>query len=355
MSGAHGSRPNLFGFEPPGSGRQSVAQRRAPVYVKIILSCTRAAYAAVSIHSVPPGNRAGSRDERPMTRKLASFSEHRVPAAQGRVYVRNYAGQGDPMVLMHGFPDNQRIYEEVIPQLIAAGRRVIAFDFLGFGESDRPTGAIYDFRQQLDDLQSVADELALGQIIPVAHDASGPAAINFALANPARVSSIVLLNCLYAAGPSIRVPELVMLFATSSLRELSAALLKDDDQMRWILEFQQLRFAAALPVALRRQLETTTAQIINENLRGEKSSAAAFAQMAAQLLPEVRGNAARLSMLTAINVPVKIIWGEHDPYLNVGVARELLSHLPLASLDLVDAGHWLQLDQPEEVARLMLA
>jgi haloalkane dehalogenase len=289
-----------------------------------------------------------------MTSKLSPFSEHRVSTAQGRVYVREYAGHGDPMVLMHGFPDNQQIYEDLIPHLTASGRRVVAFDFLGFGNSDRPTGAIYDFRQQLDDLHAIVDALALGQIIPVAHDASGPAAINFALANPTRVSSIVLLNCIYAAGPSIRVPELVMLFATSALGQLSAAILKDDDQMRWILEFQQDRFAVALPGALRSRFRTTIARIINDNFRGKKSSATAFAQMAAHLIQEVRSNTAGLSTLSAVKVPVKMIWGEHDPYLNVGVARELLPYLPHARLDVVDAGHWLQLDRPEEVARLML-
>jgi haloalkane dehalogenase len=61
-----------------------------------------------------------------------SFIEHYVPRVQGRVYVREYAGTGPAFVAMHGFPDNLHIYDELIPHLVAAGRWVVAFDFLGF-------------------------------------------------------------------------------------------------------------------------------------------------------------------------------------------------------------------------------
>jgi haloalkane dehalogenase len=70
-----------------------------------------------------------------------SFIEHYVSRQQGRVYARDYEGVGPAFVLMHGFPDNLRIYDDLIPYLVAAGRRVVAFDFLGFGASDKPSGA----------------------------------------------------------------------------------------------------------------------------------------------------------------------------------------------------------------------
>ena len=98
-----------------------------------------------------------------------SFTEHRVPRDHGSIYVRDYAGTGPAFVLMHGFPDNLHIYDYLIPQLVARGRRVVAFDFLGFGESDKPAGATYSFGQQLGDLKAVVDALGLEKIIPVAH------------------------------------------------------------------------------------------------------------------------------------------------------------------------------------------
>ncbi len=92
----------------------------------------------------------------------SAFTEHRVPREQGRVYARNYDGTGPAFVLMHGFPDNLRIYDDLIPYLTAAGRRVVAFDFLGFGASDKLAGASYSFEQQLGDLSAVIQALGLG-------------------------------------------------------------------------------------------------------------------------------------------------------------------------------------------------
>ena len=50
------------------------------------------------------------------------------------------AGTGEPVLLLHGFPDSLTVWREVAPQLSAAGYRVIAFDQRGFGDSDAPAG-----------------------------------------------------------------------------------------------------------------------------------------------------------------------------------------------------------------------
>ena len=65
------------------------------------------------------------------------FTEHYVSQSQGRVYARDYDGTGPAFVLMHGFPDNLHIWDDLIPYLVASGRRVVTFDFLGFGASDK--------------------------------------------------------------------------------------------------------------------------------------------------------------------------------------------------------------------------
>ena len=75
---------------------------------------------------------------------------------------------GPAFVVLHGFPDNSHIYDDLIPHLVAAGRRTVAIDFLGFGASDKPEGADYTFEQQLGDLEAVANALELEKIIPSA-------------------------------------------------------------------------------------------------------------------------------------------------------------------------------------------
>src|SRR5271169_228544 len=82
----------------------------------------------------------------------ATYVEHHVPRDGGRVYARDYPGSGPAFVLMHGFPDNLAIYDDLVPYLVASGRRVVTFDFLGFGASDKLPGTTYNFKQQLGDL-----------------------------------------------------------------------------------------------------------------------------------------------------------------------------------------------------------
>jgi pimeloyl-ACP methyl ester carboxylesterase len=131
----------------------------------------------------------------------AGFHRHRVAREQGTLYARDYNGTGPAFVLMHGFPDNLRIYDDLIPYLTAAGRRVVAFDFLGFGASDKPAAASYSFAQQLGDLSAVIQALGLGKVVLVPHDSSGIAAVNFAVGHPYNVDSLCILNSAYDNSP----------------------------------------------------------------------------------------------------------------------------------------------------------
>jgi pimeloyl-ACP methyl ester carboxylesterase len=118
---------------------------------------------------------------------------------------------------------NLHIYDELIPYLVASGRRVVAFDFLGFGASDKPSGAIYSFKQQRGDLEAVVDAI-LDRIVPVPHDSSGPAAINFTLAHPERATSLCILNSGYDDALPILWPEMIERFANKKLNALSGAI-----------------------------------------------------------------------------------------------------------------------------------
>lgn len=164
-----------------------------------------------------------------------SFSEHFVVRTQGKVYARDYKGAGPAFVLMHGFPDNLHIYDDLIPYLVAGGRKVVTFDFLGFGVSDKSPGATYSFKQQLGDFELVVEALGLDRIVPVAHDFSGPAAINYTLAHRERVESLCILNSAYDDASPIHWPEMIELFATKSLGALSGAIAQSPEQFGWLL------------------------------------------------------------------------------------------------------------------------
>jgi len=290
-----------------------------------------------------------------MTHHSTKFTEHHVPREQGSVYARDYMGDGPAFVLMHGFPDNLHIYDDLIPHLVAGGRRVVSFDFLGFGESDKPANSSYSFAQQLGDLHAVVESLGLDKIVPVAHDSSGPAAVNFAIEHPERVDSMCLLNSVYAHAPTVRYPEFIELFATTNLKALTQAILHSPEQFAWILNFQRAKFQESLTDSQKAYYQSFLGPIIDNNFRKQPSSGPAFAQMTFQLFEEVARNTKRIHEMEALDIPVKLIWGDKDPYLNSGVAEDFRSHLKHPSLHLLSAGHWLQIDIPEQVAEIMLA
>jgi haloalkane dehalogenase len=77
------------------------------------------------------------------SRGMMAYQECLVQRDQHRLYVRDHPGAEPAVVLMHGFPDNLHPYDRLLPYL-SSPRRVVAFDFLGWGQSDKPPGAAAD-------------------------------------------------------------------------------------------------------------------------------------------------------------------------------------------------------------------
>src|SRR5262245_15608347 len=106
-----------------------------------------------------------------------AFVERFVQRDEYRIYSREYAGADPAIILMHGFPDNLHVYDRLVPYL-SRPRHVVTVDFLGWGGSDKPAAYPYTARNQEGDLDAVIKQQDLGQVVLVAHDASGPPAIN---------------------------------------------------------------------------------------------------------------------------------------------------------------------------------
>jgi pimeloyl-ACP methyl ester carboxylesterase len=291
----------------------------------------------------------------PAKNTLPDFTEMRVQRDQGNLRVRDFQGGGPAFVVLHGFPDNSHIYDDLIPHLAAAGRRVVAIDFLGFGASDKPDSAHYSFEQQLGDLEAVVDALALQEIIPVGHDAGGPAAVNFGLKHPDQTAAVCLMNAFYGDAPGLRVPEFIELFSNKNLEALTRHFLASPQQFAWLLGFQRDQMQAGLTEEQKARYTDFLGPIIDNNFRQQPGAGRAFAQMTYQLTDEVAANTARLLAFRRSSVPLSLIWGKHDPYLHVSVADYMRSQARNAVLHVLEAGHWPQIDAPAQVAQIMLA
>jgi haloalkane dehalogenase len=219
-----------------------------------------------------------------------AFLEHRIVSGQGDIYAREFPGAGPPLVLMHGFPDNLGIYDDLIPYLTSAGRRVVTFDFLGFGASDKPADAHYTFAQQLGDLEAVVEHLGLDQVVLVPHDSSGIVGVNFAIAHPEKTAGLRILNSAFDASPLVIWPEMIILFGDPQLAALAGKFATSPQQFGWLLEWQQGRFAESLPPAQREHFTASIGPLIADNFTRQPGAGPAFMQMTAQFYAELARN-----------------------------------------------------------------
>jgi pimeloyl-ACP methyl ester carboxylesterase len=280
-----------------------------------------------------------------------SYNERLVRLNQHRIYAREYDGVEPAVILMHGFPDNLRLYDRLVPHL-SPPRRVITFDFLGWGASDKPAGYAYTATNQVLDLDAVINRLKLKRVVLVAHDASGPPAIDWALAQSEKVAGLVLLNTYYCEMPTLRSPEAIWLFSTPVVRSVArrVSTMFDNFIFRRMYWWQVGRFFRDSEV----RAEFTP--LLYQQFDATPSARPAFFRLNEDLLPTIRSRSNMIPQLREFKRPVRIIFGAADPYLNKGVAQSFHELFPTSDLFLLPgARHYVQMDEPEEIARLILS
>jgi haloalkane dehalogenase len=280
-----------------------------------------------------------------------NFTEHFVPRGQHRIYAREYAGAEPTIVLMHGFPDNLHLYDRLVP-FLSPRRRVVTFDFLGWGSSDKPAGYAYTATNQEGDLNAVVKQLALRQVVLVAHDASGPPAIDWALGHSDQVAALVLLNTYYCAMAALRPPEAIFLFSTPLIRSVARPI----SGMFGHLIFRRMYWWQVGRFFRNAEVRNHFVPLLYKQFEANPSARPAFFRLNEDLLRTVRSRSKLASKLKEFPRPVRIIFGASDPYLNKGVAQKFHELFPASDLFLLpNARHFVQMDEPEEVARLILS
>jgi pimeloyl-ACP methyl ester carboxylesterase len=112
------------------------------------------------------------------------------------------AGDGDPVVLLHGWPQTWHEWRKVIP-LLAGSYRLVVPDLPGLGDSTQPAGG-YDKKSIGVDLGEMCERLQLGRFHLVGHDWGGPSAFALACALPERVRTLTVLDVtIPGIGPDI--------------------------------------------------------------------------------------------------------------------------------------------------------
>ena len=118
--------------------------------------------------------------------------EHRFVEARGLRFHVAEAGEGPPLVLIHGWPQHFWMWRHVMPRL-AQRFRLYAPDLRGLGWSDAPDGP-YDKQTLTDDIAAVLDQLGLDRVKVMGHDWGGWVASRLAVDRPEQVERFIVLS-----------------------------------------------------------------------------------------------------------------------------------------------------------------
>lgn len=263
-------------------------------------------------------------------------------------------GDGEAIILLHGFPESRRAWRAVAPEL-ARDFFVVAPDQRGFGGSDRPEGIeAYAIEPLLADLIALADALELRRFTLVGHDWGGAVAWAAALRHPDRLARLVIVNAPHplvfqrslieeagqrAASQYIRAfrdPAMERAIAAMGLERffeksfgghVELSLIPPEERRRYLDQW-------AAPGALTAMLNWYRASRIEVPAPGEAAELPGWTQ----------------APFPIITVPTLVVWGLRDKALlpvQLAGLPALIDDLAIAATP--EAGHFIPWEQPEFV------
>jgi pimeloyl-ACP methyl ester carboxylesterase len=116
-------------------------------------------------------------------------------AGDGVQLAVNETGEGQGVLLVHGFPDSSHLWRHQVAPLVDAGLRVVAPDLRGFGDSDKPEAVEdYGLMRSVADMLAVLDALGIERAHVVGHDFGAVVAWLLAATAPDRVERLVAMS-----------------------------------------------------------------------------------------------------------------------------------------------------------------
>ncbi len=256
-------------------------------------------------------------------------------------------GTGEPVVLLHGFPQTWYEWHRIMPAL-AERYTVIAPDLRGMGASSKPTTG-YDHQTVAEDIYQLVRHLGLEQVSIVGHDVGAPAGYAYAAAHPDDVRWLVMMEGApqtmesgqgywhmgFHAEPDIAESLIVgreRMYLSWFYRKFGynqAAFTEEDldEYVRWYSAVGAMRFGRADASRTALQYYRYAQQDFAQNKESSKHK---------------------------LTMPVLAIGGEHSLGSYVEMMMQDLA-LNIRGSVIKDSGHWIVEEQPEELTRQLLA
>ena len=254
---------------------------------------------------------------------------------------------GEPVLLLHGFPELWYSWHGVMGELARAGYRAIAPDLRGYNRSEKPAGAgAYTGAAYARDVVGLLDALGIERAFLAGHDVGGGVAWRLAFERPERVRRAVILSAPHPfawerASPSDD-PESISWFRTffriPVLPELTSR------AGGWWLLSRNLRRTSRPGT-----FEGETLAVFQSAWARENAISSMLGVYRAEWGPTALPDDGRPG------VPVRFVAGGRDAYIPRAAVEVTAGVLPQgAVVELPEASHWLLLEEPEQVGELLI-
>ena len=263
----------------------------------------------------------------------------RIASADGTELHVEVHGEGEPALLLHGWPDDAGLWRHQVPALTGAGFQVIAPDLRGFGRSARPEGKdSYHLASSVADVAAVLDAVGAPRAHVVGHDWGAAVSWLAAMLLPDRVRTLTAVSVPHlAAADTIRQREMAWYQLFFQFEEVAEATLRHDDwaALRELTpgyrDIDRAIAALSRPGALTASLNWYRANL-------------------APRMPDAR------PQLPPVTVPTLGVWSDGDRYLDGARMRASgdLVKAPWKYAEVKGATHWIPLDAPDELNALLL-
>jgi pimeloyl-ACP methyl ester carboxylesterase len=261
-------------------------------------------------------------------RYRAGLVRREIDLPDGLHYVYLEGGQGEPLMLLHGFGGNKDNFTRVA-RYLTPRYRVIIPDHIGFGESAHPPEADYSPVAQAERLHAFTQALGIQTVHVGGNSMGGQIAMTYASLHPAQVKSLWLID---AAG-AWNAPE-------SEVRKIIRETGQNPLMVRSEDDFAKV-FTVVMndPPFVPRPIMNVMAQ---ERIRNAALEERVFGQIVTDSVDE------RINGLT---IPCLIVWGDRDRVINVGTADVLHKLLPNSKVVIMPGvGHVPMIERPAQSA-----